>query len=262
MQAMRATRCLGFALALALSSGVGPAVAQSAGSRSAASPEVWQATLQGVDEDLRAGRWKAARRDADRVVVNMLRYIQSGPDSARWLASAVALRALAEAGLGNADAAAWDWQVALSLRPDLTRFEFAPFGTAGEFFDSDEYRARTAPAPGDEAEWDRLLGATDSRPSSEGSGKPTPPKKIEGPQPQYPLAKKLECVQQTVFVDVLIEPTGRLISPRFTADVDPILAVAALEAVRDWKFEPGQLDGRPVPVLYRLNVNFRADDCD
>jgi hypothetical protein len=259
---MRATRCLGFALALALSSGVGAAVAQSAGGRSVASPEVWQATLQGVDEDLRAGRWKAARRDADRVVANMLRYIRSGPDSARWLASAVALRALAEAGLGNADAAAWDWHVALSLRPDLTRFDLAPFGTAGQFFAGEEFRARTVPAPDDEAGWDQLLGATDPNSSTEGSGKTLPPRKIQGPRPQYPLAKRLGCVEEAIFVHVLIEPTGRLIAPRFTADVDPILAVAALEAVRKWRFEPGRLDGRPVPVHFHLRVNFDADDCD
>jgi protein TonB len=31
----------------------------------------------------------------------------------------------------------------------------------------------------------------------------------------------------------------------------------AIEAVRKWRFEPGQKDGWPVPVLVEIQVNFR-----
>lgn len=30
----------------------------------------------------------------------------------------------------------------------------------------------------------------------------------------------------------------------------------ALEAVREWKFEPATLDGEPVAVYYNLTINF------
>ncbi|HEX8411559.1 MAG TPA: energy transducer TonB [Thermoanaerobaculia bacterium] len=34
---------------------------------------------------------------------------------------------------------------------------------------------------------------------------------------------------------------------------------AALNAVRQWKFKPGTLNGQPVPVYYNLTVNFRIE---
>jgi outer membrane biosynthesis protein TonB len=37
------------------------------------------------------------------------------------------------------------------------------------------------------------------------------------------------------------------------------LDVAALDAIRQWKFKPGTLNGNPVPVYYNLTVNFRLD---
>jgi outer membrane biosynthesis protein TonB len=37
----------------------------------------------------------------------------------------------------------------------------------------------------------------------------------------------------------------------------PLLYPAALEAVRQWKFEPTYLNGRPWPVAHEITVHFR-----
>ena len=37
------------------------------------------------------------------------------------------------------------------------------------------------------------------------------------------------------------------------------LDAAALNAVKQWKFQPGTLNGQPVPVYYNLTVNFRIE---
>ena len=47
-------------------------------------------------------------------------------------------------------------------------------------------------------------------------------------------------------------------------DLEPIggpesLAVAAVEAVKWWRFQPYQVDGQPVPVETTLAVDFRGD---
>jgi protein TonB len=36
----------------------------------------------------------------------------------------------------------------------------------------------------------------------------------------------------------------------------PLLDQAALDCVRQWKFEPTQLNGAPVPVIMTVTVNF------
>ena len=33
----------------------------------------------------------------------------------------------------------------------------------------------------------------------------------------------------------------------------------AIEAVKQWKFKPGTLNGEPVEVIFNLTVNFKLD---
>ena len=40
----------------------------------------------------------------------------------------------------------------------------------------------------------------------------------------------------------------------------PELDAAAMDAVKQWTFEPGRLNGNPVPVIFNLTVNFTATE--
>jgi protein TonB len=45
-----------------------------------------------------------------------------------------------------------------------------------------------------------------------------------------------------------------------TAEVHPDLAIAAVDAVRQWKFEPTLLNGKPVPIKMKVTIDFRLKD--
>ena len=45
-----------------------------------------------------------------------------------------------------------------------------------------------------------------------------------------------------------------------TAGVHPDLAIAAVDAVRQWKFEPTLLNGKPVPIKMKVTIDFRLKD--
>jgi TonB family protein len=40
------------------------------------------------------------------------------------------------------------------------------------------------------------------------------------------------------------------------AEGGPAMKYEALEALREWRFEPGKLEGKPVKVYYVLTINF------
>ncbi|MGA9803322.1 MAG: energy transducer TonB [Terriglobales bacterium] len=40
---------------------------------------------------------------------------------------------------------------------------------------------------------------------------------------------------------------------------DPILAHAALDAVRQWRYKPYYLDGEPVEIQTQITVNFKTN---
>ena len=37
----------------------------------------------------------------------------------------------------------------------------------------------------------------------------------------------------------------------------PAMDMAAIDAVRLWSFKPATLDGKPIPVLFNLTINFK-----
>ncbi len=45
-----------------------------------------------------------------------------------------------------------------------------------------------------------------------------------------------------------------------TSQVHPDLAVAAIDAVRQWRFEPTLLNGKPVEVAMKVTIDFRLKD--
>lgn len=55
----------------------------------------------------------------------------------------------------------------------------------------------------------------------------------------------------------MISDKGRVLDLRVVRGLPMGLDQAALDAVRDWVFEPAKLGGRPVKVYYNLTVAFR-----
>ncbi len=98
---------------------------------------------------------------------------------------------------------------------------------------------------------------TSDNPLRAGSGI-RPPTKVKDVRPVYPEIAREARVQGTVIVEARIEPDGTVSDARILRSI-PLLDQAALDAVEQWRFRPTLLDGKPVPVIVTLTVNFRLE---
>lgn len=79
---------------------------------------------------------------------------------------------------------------------------------------------------------------------------------LEHPDPEYPAEAREKHIAGAVVLSVLIGEEGTV--QTLTALTGPqILRDAALAAVKQWTYEPYQLNGRPVPVQTTVTVNFQ-----
>jgi TonB family protein len=89
---------------------------------------------------------------------------------------------------------------------------------------------------------------------------PTPPPSANGyllerVEPQYPETARQQHIQGPVLLNVLVGTTG-LVRETSVISGDPLLAKAATDAVRQWRFNPHQLNGQAVEFETRITVNF------
>ena len=78
---------------------------------------------------------------------------------------------------------------------------------------------------------------------------------LERVAPQYPEAAKQQHIQGPVVLNVLVGIDGS-VKDLSVIGGDPLLAGAATDAVRQWRFKPHQLKGRAVEFETRITVNF------
>lgn len=74
--------------------------------------------------------------------------------------------------------------------------------------------------------------------------------------PTYPPIARQMKMEGVVEVKVTISETGR-VEESETVSGNPILARAAIDAVRHWKFKPFKDDGKTVKVVTNLSVTFK-----
>jgi periplasmic protein TonB len=77
-------------------------------------------------------------------------------------------------------------------------------------------------------------------------------------EPQYPGLARQARVSGTVEIEGVIGVDGRLRELRIKSG-HPLLAHAAIEAVRQWIYEPMTLNGDPVEVIAPITVTFRLN---
>jgi protein TonB len=81
---------------------------------------------------------------------------------------------------------------------------------------------------------------------------------IKRVQPQYPQAALAVRAQGAVQIEATVNKEGIVVSPKVLSG-DPILARAAVEAVRQWRYKPYYLDGQPVEIQTQITVNFKTN---
>lgn len=82
------------------------------------------------------------------------------------------------------------------------------------------------------------------------------PRLLRQTRPRYPQEAFVKKVEGTVLVEFVIDATGRVVAARVLESV-PLLDAAALEAVRDWVFDPAFKHGIAVATVARAPVAFR-----
>ena len=73
--------------------------------------------------------------------------------------------------------------------------------------------------------------------------------------PKYPKEAREKGIQGDVFLQATIDSTGSIASVTVVQG-DPLLAAAAVEAVKQWKYRPYILNGEPVEVETSIKVQF------
>ncbi|MFL6247823.1 MAG: energy transducer TonB [Thermoanaerobaculia bacterium] len=84
-----------------------------------------------------------------------------------------------------------------------------------------------------------------------------PPVVVNRVEPQYPESYRRAGVNGLVILEVAISDKGDVENVGVLKSVAPGLDMAAVAAVRQWKFRPATKDGKPVPVLFNLTINFK-----
>lgn len=89
------------------------------------------------------------------------------------------------------------------------------------------------------------------------AGWASPPVKTYAPPPQYTEPARRARIQGVVIVQAIIDEQGNVSHVKLLEGLPLGLDQAALDAIRQWRFEPARMtDGRPVAVYYTLTVNF------
>jgi TonB family protein len=214
----------------------------------------WNDRLQTARAHLIAGEHRKALDIARTLQAEMVDRIASGSGAGKALALTTLTRSLAEAGLGDREAAEWDWYTAQTLDPAVLTLDLAPFGAAGATLKTFEDLTKTF----------------ESRDPDEvkDSAKICDPKKetcvqrpelIKRSDLSHPNALQAACAEGTVLVESIIGEDGKIRYPRLKdSPGGPVMAFAALESLRSWRFKPATFEGKPVKVYYTLTVNFKA----
>jgi TonB family protein len=189
--------------------------------------------------ELQAGRYQKALDSSETLIQQMLAEAGSGETERQLFGLAVANKAIALAGLGKEEDARWYWNVARSISSAVANVDLSRYGAAGERL------AASAPPPPDDVP---LRVGGDVR-------APVVMKRLE---PLYPEAARKARITGIVIIESVIDKSGGVRSAWILKGLPaPTMAYSATEGLRQWRFIPGKINGKPVSVIFNLTVNFR-----
>jgi TonB family protein len=81
------------------------------------------------------------------------------------------------------------------------------------------------------------------------------PKQIKDVRPDYPAVAQNARVEGIVILDAVIDVLGNVKDVKIIRSI-PLLDDAAIDAVKQWKYEPPLVDGKPTEVVMTVTVNF------
>jgi protein TonB len=118
----------------------------------------------------------------------------------------------------------------------------------------------TQVAPGGDALGGALVVAGVKQPSAPSAppvgGDVKQAKLLSSIQPIYPVLAKTQHIEGNVRIDALVDENGRVSSAKVVSG-PTLLHQAALDALRQWKYQPATLDGKAVPMHLTVTLQFR-----
>jgi TonB family protein len=100
-----------------------------------------------------------------------------------------------------------------------------------------------------------IPGGKGSRPAAE-IPPIQPPKVVHTLMPSYPEELRQKGIQGQVGLQVAISKQGEVTEVRVVNPLHPYLDFAAVQALRQWTYEPALQNGEPIPVLRDITVIF------
>ena len=81
-------------------------------------------------------------------------------------------------------------------------------------------------------------------------------KLISSAPPAYPVMAKQQHISGAVTIDALIDANGRVTTMKVISG-PTLLQQAAMDALKQWKYQPATLDGKAVPMHLSVTIQFR-----
>ena len=86
------------------------------------------------------------------------------------------------------------------------------------------------------------------------SGNVKPPRLLFAPNPEYPVLARLSHLSGIVVIQAVIDEDGNVTAMRGVSG-HPLLIAVAWNAVSKRRYEPTILDGEPMPIDLRVEIN-------
>jgi TonB family protein len=209
----------------------------------ASGPQSWERDLTRSLESIKSENYAESLKLTRRVLSAMESVLGPGEQSTRAMGIVVLHKAVAHAGLGQDEEALWYWNVARAFYPLVATGKLEPFGPHAE-------RLR-ALAQGRDSGQSAMSVAGET-------AAVTAPRIKKRVQPNYPPGAQAFGEQGLLILQLVIGADGVVRSPSILKPLGaPTLTYAAMEAVKRWTFEPGMKDGKPVPVIFKLTMEYK-----
>ena len=229
----------------------------------------WNKEVREIDKLLVARDWKHANHRAEKLLKRISGQVMTG--ASEVIGAAVLERAVALAGLGHMHDAEWYACMAsdfwIHAADQLLRYGEIGLRLRRALPGTRQAKADAESVVVKEGGGSVVLYPDDLHPEApdgvvreDGAsqdGQMTAPVVISKRQPRFPEGVRLARGEDRIVVMTLIDKEGVPGSPTIlrSSSYTPMVYVA-LDALKDWRFKPSTLHGKPVVTYYVLTVNF------
>jgi len=84
-----------------------------------------------------------------------------------------------------------------------------------------------------------------------------PPKEIKKVNPIYPEEARKQGISGEVLLSVRSDEQGNIVGVKIIKSPHELLSKASVEAVKQWKYEPMLIKGKPMPIIFTVTMTFK-----